>query len=213
MGVREVSNRGGNIIGHFPSLKMGRMVAFESLIERDYIYLLDYDPAVTEFGEQPLTIDYVEDGKKLHYTPDFKVELDGTTLLVECKPAKYVDTEDNQRKFAAGVAYCADCGWEFQVVTEEQIRAGFRLQNIKLVTRHARFKVQADFRSRVYSVLKAHQEMSLGQLATAIDAANVPAAMAGLYYLAYRHMLVLPIDTEKVSENSVVRYRDIAGLT
>ena len=37
MPVRKVSNRGGNTIGHFPSLKMGRMIDYESLIERDLI--------------------------------------------------------------------------------------------------------------------------------------------------------------------------------
>ena len=71
MPVRNVSNRGGNAIGRFPSLKMQRMIAFESLLERDFIYLLDYDAAVTWFEEQPLTIEYQHEGKLRHYTPDF----------------------------------------------------------------------------------------------------------------------------------------------
>ena len=71
MPVRNVTNRGGNVIGRFPSLKMQRMIAFESLLERDFIYLLDYDAAVTWFEEQPLTIEYEHEGKLLHYTPDF----------------------------------------------------------------------------------------------------------------------------------------------
>ena len=58
MPVRKVSNRGGNAIGRFPSTKMGRMIAFESLLERDFIYLLDYDPTVDWFEEQPLSIEY-----------------------------------------------------------------------------------------------------------------------------------------------------------
>ena len=39
MPVRNVSNRGGNAIGRFPSLKMQRMIAFESLLERDFIWV------------------------------------------------------------------------------------------------------------------------------------------------------------------------------
>ena len=58
MPVRNVSNRGGNVIGKFPSIKMGRMVAFESLLERDFIYLLDHAEEVTWFEEQPLTIEF-----------------------------------------------------------------------------------------------------------------------------------------------------------
>jgi hypothetical protein len=57
MPVKKVSNRGGNIIGRFPSLKLGRMVDFESLIERDFIYVLDFEPDVESFSEQPLTIE------------------------------------------------------------------------------------------------------------------------------------------------------------
>ena len=78
MPVRKVSNRGGNIVGRFPSLKMGRMIAFESLLERDFIYLLDYDVRVEWFEEQPLTIEYQHDGQALHYTPDFHCRRGGT---------------------------------------------------------------------------------------------------------------------------------------
>ena len=101
MSVRKVSNRGGNIIGRFPSLKLGRMVAFESLIERDFIYLLDFESDVTWFAEQPLTIPYQHKGKTRSYTPDFHVIRDNQNILVECKPQKFISKDDNQRKFAA----------------------------------------------------------------------------------------------------------------
>ena len=51
--------------GRFPSLKLGRMVAFESLIEQDYLCVLDYDPDVITFEEQPLSIQYDWQGKQL----------------------------------------------------------------------------------------------------------------------------------------------------
>ena len=51
---------------------MGRMIAFESLLERDFIYLLDYDARVEWFEEQPLTIGYGQADRTLHYTPDFQ---------------------------------------------------------------------------------------------------------------------------------------------
>jgi len=81
MPVRKVSNRGGNVIGHFPSLKMQRMIAFESLIERDYLYLLDYELDIEWFAEQPLTIEYRHNGKTLHYTPDFHIVAAGMWSL------------------------------------------------------------------------------------------------------------------------------------
>ena len=47
MPVRTPSNRyGKNIVGKFPSLKLGRMVVFESRLEGDPVYLMEYDPKV-----------------------------------------------------------------------------------------------------------------------------------------------------------------------
>jgi hypothetical protein len=77
MPVRKVSNRGGNTIGHFPSLKMGRMIDYESLIERDLIYLLEFEQDVTWYAEQPLTIPYHYEEKERDYTPDFHIVCQG----------------------------------------------------------------------------------------------------------------------------------------
>src|SRR5258708_23583958 len=139
MPVRKVANHGSNIIGRYPYLKMGRMVAFESTIKRDYIYLLDYEPAVTSFAEQPLTIEFSCDGAVFHYTPDFHVVENGLNVLVECKPVRFMDTDENQRKFVAALEWCANCGWSFQIVSDKQLRAGYRLRNIKLLTPFARY--------------------------------------------------------------------------
>ena len=54
------------MIGHFPSLKMRRMVAFESLIEQDFLYILDYEQDVITITEQPVRIEHSWQGKILH---------------------------------------------------------------------------------------------------------------------------------------------------
>ncbi|MBU1748983.1 MAG: TnsA endonuclease N-terminal domain-containing protein [Chloroflexi bacterium] len=111
MSVRKVSNHGGNVIGRFPSVKMKRMMAFESLIERDYLYLLDYDPDVEWFEEQPLTIEYQHDGETRHYTPDFHLVERERDILIECKPNGFVAADENRRKFAVARAWCRQRGW------------------------------------------------------------------------------------------------------
>jgi hypothetical protein len=74
--VRKPSNRGGvrKNIGKTPSLKAGRPVWWESLLERDYIVLLEFDPDVITFVEQPFRVRYSFEGRVRHYTPDFLVE-------------------------------------------------------------------------------------------------------------------------------------------
>ncbi len=201
MPVRKVSNRGGNAIGRFPSTKMGRMIAFESLLERDFIYLLDYDPAVEWFEEQPLSIEYLHEGKQLHYTPDFHLLEDGQHVLVECKPERFVETEENRRKFGVAQEWCQGCGWEFRVVTEQQIRSGFRLQNIKLLSQYARQKVDSAIRSQIFASLQeARAAVSVQDLAQAIGS---PVA-ASIFCLAYQHEISLALDHAPISEATIV---------
>ena len=107
MPVRTPSNRGGNTIGWFASYKMRRSIAYESLLECDYLYLLDFADEVVAFEEQPLTITYQHAGRTHRYTPDFRVSQGGHELLIECKPLALVGTDENRRKFAAGEAWAA----------------------------------------------------------------------------------------------------------
>lgn len=201
MPVRKVSNRGRNAIGKFPSTKMKRMIAFESLLERDFIYLLDYDPAVEWFEEQPLSIEYLREGKLLHYTPDFHLLEDGQHALVECKPERFVETEENRRKFGVAQEWCRGHGWEFRVVTEQQIRSGFHLQNVKLLAQYARQKVDSAIRSNIFASLQeAKTDISVQDLAQVIGS---PVA-ASIFCLAYQHEISLALDQAPISGATIV---------
>lgn len=205
MPVRDVSNKGGNVIGRFPSLKVGRMVSFESLIERDYLYLLDFETDVEWFEEQPLVIEYRQDGALLRYTPDFHVR-QGGNFLVECKPCVLVEDRENQRKFHAAHEWCAERGWTFRVVTDREIRTGFRLKNVRFLTRYARQQVSPEVRAHVLDCLRlAADPVSLDDLVEQMvhgsNAADVIAAVLGL---AFHHEVVIPLDDGPISGHSPV---------
>ena len=208
MPVRKVSNRGGNVVGRFPSMKMGRMIVFESLLERDFIYLLDYDIRVEWFEEQPLTIEYRQDDQALHYTPDFHLVETGRPVLVECKPEHFVDMADNQRKFAVAREWCAARGWEFRVVTDCQIRAGFRLHNIKRLTQYARLAMDPILRSQIDTWLQTSSTPpALQDIANGLRPDDPKAVMSGLLHLAFHHLIELPLDTAPLSGAMVVSGR------
>ncbi|MCL4295590.1 MAG: TnsA endonuclease N-terminal domain-containing protein [Anaerolineae bacterium] len=205
MPVRKVYNRGNNIIGKFPSLKMKRMILFESTIERDYIFLLDYEAGVTRFEEQPLTIEYNYEGKKHGYTPDFHVVRAGQKdILVDCKPHDRVDTAENRPKFAAADEYCARLGWQFAVVTDTHIRSGSRLSNVKLLTRYACYKVRPETKGHVLALLHdATAPLTVNQLQAAASLPPTDVFVA-LMQLAYYHQIVIPLDNASISANSPV---------
>lgn len=142
MSVRKITNKGGKkVIGKFPSLKMRRLICWESQIERDYIYLLEFDPAVISYAEQPLRISYHLDGKERHYTPDFLVKRADKSLVVEVKQEEEAQKEENQRRFRIASAICARDNYQFVLVTNKMIRVQPRLDNIKLLTRYQRISI------------------------------------------------------------------------
>lgn len=213
MPVRKVSNRGGNVIGKFPSLKMQRMIAFESLLERDFVYLLDYDFAVSWFEEQPLTIEYEHEGKALHYTPDFHLVEHGQHVLVECKPEHFVNTTANSRKFAVARAWCQGCNWQFRIVTDSEVRSGYRLYNIKLMTAYARQHLDPVLRCQLYALLQSIPAATpIQYLAYALRTTDPAAVTAGLLHLAYHGVVDLPLDDAPITRSTAVTLRSRALL-
>lgn len=205
MPAREVSNRGGNTIGYFPSIKMKRRIAYESTIERDEMTLIDFDPDVQAFEEQPLVIPYQHNNKTVTYTPDLLVQTLSRCILIECKPAEFVDTEENQSKFKEARKWCEEHRFAFEVVTDEQVRSGFRLMNVKRLTQYARYTISPQMKSCTYSILQAAPNpLSIEALAREIAPNNFGSALSCILHLAYYHQIAINLDVEKISNSSIV---------
>ncbi len=88
---RSVNSRVGNIVGRFPSRKMGYAVSTESLGELAQVYRMEHDSDVLEFYEQPESIKLVYpalSGRMTGsmHTPDFLVLRCHSVGWVEIKP-------------------------------------------------------------------------------------------------------------------------------
>jgi hypothetical protein len=184
---------------------MKRMIAFESRIEWDYIFLLDYEQAVEWFEEQPLTIPYHYDGKELYYTPDFHAVRLGQHWLIECKADKFVDSEENRRKFFAAAAWCEERAWVFQVVTGQEIRAGHCLENVKFLTKFARHSINPALKSHIdLKLLATRHPLTVADLAQEVRPGNPDEAIPAIYHLAFHHQVVIPLDSQPISTASPV---------
>ncbi len=96
MPVRKMPKYGAQKnLGKFSSVKTGRVAWYESLNERDYMYLLDFDSGVSYWHEQPLKIRFML-GDKIHrYTPDLQVHRDSRKQIVEVKAKDQVESGSN----------------------------------------------------------------------------------------------------------------------
>jgi len=138
MPVRKVVTRSGKRFrGKFPSRKLGRMVQWESLLERDAILILEHRPDVDWYEEQPSEeIYYDAYGTAWRYTPDFGVRLtNGSEFHIEVKPlGKLVDV-DLCHKLALIELRYKETGRRFEIWTEREIRADPRFSTLRTIHR------------------------------------------------------------------------------
>ncbi len=132
--VRKIGMMNRSVSGVVPSLGH-----YESALERDFMEMLRFDPAISVFTPQPLTINYFDkNGRKGIYTPDgfisFIPEVQKIPILYEVKYRKdfRLDWKLLMPKFRAAKAYCEKKGWRFEVFTEREIRTTY-LENIRFL--------------------------------------------------------------------------------
>jgi|ERR1039458_5217884 hypothetical protein len=101
------------------TVKGGTLIC-RSKWETAYARYLDDNSFVQSFSHEKVRIPYFYEGKKHIYIVDFFVlYLDGTTELVEIKPAFFLDKEEIPTKFEAAKAWCISNNSNFVVVTEQ----------------------------------------------------------------------------------------------
>lgn len=158
MPVRKIPRNHLVVTGRLASAKADRMIDFESLLEKDYMLLLEFDDDVEVFEEQPVNIPVP--GVPRGYTPDllvhFKAHLQRHPELVEVKPRSHLEkyAEEYAAKFEAAESYCADRRWTFVKRTEDDIRTS-RLENLKFLRGYRNVPSRADDVQRLMSLVEA----------------------------------------------------------
>lgn len=111
-------------------------VIYRSGWEKKFIFWLETNPKVSEWGSEMVVIDYVgPDGQDHHYWPDFVVTMnDGSVYIFEVKPASQTKPPKagasdavkktyatNMCKWRAAVAFCEKHKCKFKILTEDTI--------------------------------------------------------------------------------------------
>jgi len=174
MSVRTIPKNHLMVTGGFSSSKNDQMAAFESLLEKDFFLLLDFDDSVESIEPQPVRVPvlgvpngYVPDAL-IHYRLDPVTGVARKPRLVDVKHTS--DLERNGRKyetkFESAKQYAEERGWVFEVVVQKHIRS-VRLQNLKFLREYRNIEpAEADI-VRVLDCLEAKGSLSglLGILA------------------------------------------------
>ncbi|WP_025663302.1 TnsA endonuclease N-terminal domain-containing protein [Aquimarina megaterium] len=115
---RQVNTDSDFISGTIESKKCGRDIQYESGLELDFINNIEQFPIVKTYVEQPVTIEYIFNGKSHIYTPDFAVFLNNNQgVLVEVKDFTGMVDAIVQRKIEALIDYCQKHGFGLLLTT------------------------------------------------------------------------------------------------
>ncbi len=183
-----------NIVGSFPSLKNATSVYYESTIERDLLFFLEYDQSVSSYHMHPFTISY--DDRETHhsYTPDVLVVRSTTKTLIECKPKTLLDDPHTQQQIMIGSQWCEQHNHIFEVITDRDLRENSRLPNLKLLWRYARITKSHEVRRHVSMLFSNIEELSFKTLANQLRLVlphTIPEPH--IYFLLFSHFLLVDL--------------------
>jgi hypothetical protein len=175
MKARKVVTRSGRgFRGYFPSKKLNRMVEWESILERDAIYLFEHSPGVVSYQEQPSLVYYEIDGEMRKYFPDFELVLaNGELVHVEVKPEAMLSSEKLSMKLTAIAQAYASRQFTFRVLTDTEIRREPRLHNLKLLSRFKAHTTDNQIdQQKAELIMSANQEVTVSELYEALGQSN-----------------------------------------
>ncbi|WP_177187881.1 TnsA endonuclease N-terminal domain-containing protein [Formivibrio citricus] len=110
------------------------MVAWESLLEKDALLLLELSPGVVSYREQPTVIQYSDGIQVREYYPDFELVLaDGSIVHLEVKPSEELAKPKIRSKYEQIAAHYRARQFTFRIITELEIRREPRFSNLELI--------------------------------------------------------------------------------
>jgi|SRR5215213_8496013 len=189
-------------IGKFPSLKNKSTVWFESHLERDFIYLIEFDKSVTKYQEQPFKVKYFLDGKQRLYTPDFFVEGQTKKQVIEIKPQSKIETEEFIHFSNHMKDFFAKEGYEYLVITDSTIRLQPKLSNIKLLWRYARMPITTKHQILIHKLFSSSLNISFSEICSFLDQMKEQKEL--IYALLFHGYLLIDIEQPLTSESLVL---------
>ena len=164
-----VYRRQRHMPGRWFSTTAGRFLEYESLLERDWMLLLDFDRAVDGICEQPLRRLYRQDGRPASHVPDLLVWRAGSLEQCDVKSEDRVEDPDFQAEVRATGLACAEAGFGYRVLSEPDRQL---LANVRWLAGFREPPADLDGeRARMLAVLEAGPSTIADVLSGAIEVA------------------------------------------
>jgi hypothetical protein len=199
-----VTRSRGQVRGQFSSTKMKRMIAWESQLEQKACYHFEYSPAVVAFREQPETLCFQYQDRMCEYTPDFQLTFfNGEIWYVEVKPLAKLFKPDILERLQLAHQFLAEKGYNFIVITDEELNYSTRIRNLSILRPYLRFEIPSYITQQAVTWLNHYTDPTLEGLSQFVDSKSTALALLAQFLICF--------DLEKPLTNSTLLFLDPTG--
>ena len=134
---KAVTRSGRGVRGYSASLKMRKMIPWESTLERDAILHLEFSQGIKNFWAQPQKFFFYENDQQKFCYPDFRAEgIDRGFTHIEVKPLSKLKCPVLRARLGEIKRAHEQQGIDYQIWDETFIRREPRLTNLKQMAYH-----------------------------------------------------------------------------
>jgi hypothetical protein len=190
--------------GKFPSLKLGRVVLYKSLLVRDYLYLLEFDPEVNLYQEDPLEITYNCADEVRAFAPDLLVCRPNRRQLIKLSYDECPHEGECPGQLRALDRACRRLGYEYGLIAATVVGRQPFLNNVKALWKYAGVPVEAPQYQLLCMEFFRHREIA--QLGDVIEFFESQGASAReVFALAFRGVLFADMNSP-LTKQSLIHY-------
>lgn len=187
-----------NYPGWLWSVTMGRLIGYESLLERDRLWLADFDPAVRGIASQPLWMSGRDGSVLRRHVPDFMLKTDTGFVVVDVKPEKVLADPHVAAALSWAGRVCAARGWRFEIWSGAD---PVLLRNVRFLAAGRRTQlIDADALGKVAEVLRPGMSVAEAEAASGVKPQIARCALLSLLW----HGLWTTDLTQPLSSSSIL---------
>lgn len=175
-----------------------KAVAYESLLERDFVRLSLFDLDISSITHQPFKVELGERAGS-YYIPDFLLVGEKKKVVVEVKPERFARNARHAPRLSKAKEILEAAGFSFVIATEERIQRKGCQDRAAILLRHARGHLNPDVLARILTkASRAPEGIRIGVLAREAGVASY-----AILHAVGRRLLRINSDFS-ISENGLV---------